>query len=81
MVSVNVRGGVSVWIGNKGVAGVDEVWLGGLHQLWAVNFFDFAVLVVFGRVSESEEDSTGGPGEFVAEWVVGVFWSWETTAV
>jgi hypothetical protein len=40
-----------------------------------------AVLVKLGGVAEGEEDTTAGPGELVAQWVVGALGGRETTAV
>jgi hypothetical protein len=40
-----------------------------------------AVLVELGSVAEGEEDTAAGPGELVAQWVVGALGGRETTAV
>jgi len=81
VVALLVWGGVAVGVGNEGVAGVNEVWLGGSHEVLGLNLDDLAVLVVLGCVAEGEEDTAGRPGELVSERVVGILWCWETTAV
>ena len=51
------------------------------HELFSGDFDDLAGGEVGCVVEEGKEDSTGRPGEFVAERVTGAFCSRETTAV
>lgn len=74
-------GGVAVGVAEEGEARVDEVGLGGGHELGAVDRDGLAVLVELGGVAEGEEHAAAGPGELVAQGVVGVFGGGETTAV
>lgn len=81
VVALLVGGRVSVRVGDEGEAGVDEVGLGGAHQVLGGNIGDLAVLVVSGGVSQGEEDTAGRPGELVSERVARDLGGGETTAV
>lgn len=81
VVALLVGGGVAVGVRDKGVSRVDEVWLSSAHERGTGDGLDLAVLVVRGGVAEGEEHATAGPGEFVAERVVGALGGGETTAV
>lgn len=72
---------ISVGVGNKGVAGVDEVGLGSSHQLGAGDLDDLAVLPVLGGVSQRQQDTTGRPGELVAQGVIRSLGGRKATAV
>lgn len=81
VVSLAVRRGVTVGVSNECVTGVDEVGLCLAHELGSINAEFGAVPVELGGVAECQQDTTAGPGEFVAERVVGVLGCGETTAV
>lgn len=81
LVALAEGGGVAVGVAQEGEAWVDEVGLGGGHELGAVDRDGLAVLVELGGVAEGEENAAAGPGELVAQRVVGVFGGGETTAV
>lgn len=76
-----VRGRVAIGVGDKGVAGVNEVWLGGTHKVGASNVDNLAVLDNLCGVSQGEKDTAAAPRELVTEWVTAVLWRWETTTV
>lgn len=80
LVALAEGGRVTVGVADEGEAGVDEVWLGGGHQIGAVNADDLAVLVDLGGVAQSQEDTAAGPGELVTQRVVGALGGGETTA-
>ena len=81
LVALAEGGGVTVGVADKGEAGVDEVGFGRGHQVGAGDTVDFAVLVELGGIAEGKEHATAGPGELVAQRVVGAFGGRETTAV
>lgn len=81
LVALAEGGGVAVGIAEEGEAWVDEVGLGGGHELGAVDGDGLAVLVELGGVAEGEENAAAGPGELVTQGVVGVLGGGETTAV
>ena len=81
VVALLVDGRVAVGVSDKSVAGVDEVGLGHLHKVLALNLDNLAILPPLAGVAESEQDTTRRPGELVAERVVGVLGGGETTAV
>lgn len=81
VVSLTVRGGVTVGVSNECVTGVDEVRLSFPHKLGSVNTEFGAVLVEFCGVAEGQKDTAARPGELVSERVVGVLGRGETTAV
>lgn len=80
LVALAEGGRVTVGVADEGEAGVDEVGLGGGHQVGAVDADDLAILVDLGGVAEGQEDTTAGPGELVAQRVVGALGGGETTA-
>lgn len=71
LVALLVRGRVTVGVRNKRETGVDEVGLGGSHQLRPSDVGDLAVLVEAGGVPEREQHTPAGPAELVTERVVG----------
>ena len=81
VVTFLIRRRVTVGVTDKGEGGVDGDGLGRVHEVVARVFDNLAVLVEFGVVLEGEEDSAGGPGELVAERVVGGLRSGESAAV
>lgn len=81
VVALFVNGRVAVRVGDESIAGVDEVGLGHLHEVLALNLDDLAILPPLARVAESEQDTARRPGELVTERVVGVLGGGETTAV
>lgn len=81
VVTLLVRGRVTVGVADKGEGGVDGDGLGRVHEVVARVLDNLTVLVEFGVVLEGEEDSAGGPGELVAERVVGGLGGGESTAV
>lgn len=80
LVALAEGGRVTVGVADEGEAGVDEVWLSIGHQIGTVNADDLAVLVDLGGVAQSQQDSAAGPGELVAQRVVGALGGGETTA-
>lgn len=81
VVTLTEGGGVTVRVCDEGEAGVDVVRLGGSHEVRTSNADFLTTLVEFGGVSESEQDTTAGPGELVAQRVVGALGSGKATAV
>lgn len=81
VVALLVRGRVAVGVADKGEGGVDGDGFGRVHEVVARVLDNVAVLVELGVVLQGEEDSAGGPGELVAERVVGGLGGRETTAV
>lgn len=73
VVALPVGAGVAVRVGDEGEAGVDEVGLGGGHQVGTGDAEFLAVLVEFGGVAEGKEDTAARPAELVAKGVVGAF--------
>lgn len=51
------------------------------HEIFAFNFEELSLRVEFGRVEESEKNTSRRPGELVSERVVRRFGSRETSAV
>lgn len=81
VVTLLVRGRVTVGVTDKGEGGVDGDGLGRVHEVVARVLDNLTVLVEFGVVLEGEEDSAGGPRELVAERVVGGLGGGESAAV
>jgi hypothetical protein len=81
VVTLLVRGGVTVRVADKSKGRVDGDGLGRVHEVVARVLDNLAVLVEFGVVLEGEEDSAGGPGELVTERVVGGLGGGESAAV
>lgn len=81
VVSLTEWGGVTVGVGLECVTWVDEVWLGGAHEVSARNGVLLAVLEEGGGVAGGQEHTAWGPGELVTKRVVGALWCWETSAV
>jgi hypothetical protein len=72
VVELPERRRVSVGVADEVVSRVgDRVRLGLGHEVFALDGDDLAVTVEHSGVSESEEDTTGGPAELVPERVVG----------
>lgn len=81
VVALAEGGRVTVGVRDKGETGVDEVGLGSTHQLRAGDAEDLTVLVELGVVAEGEQNAAAGPRELVAQRIVRVLGSGETTAV
>lgn len=81
VVALLVGGRVAVGVTDKGEGGVDRDGLGRVHEVVARVLDNVAILVEFGVVLQGQEHAAGGPGELVAERVVGGLGGRETTAV
>ena len=81
VVALLIDGRVAVGVGDESVARVDEVGLGHLHEVLALNLDNLAILPPLAGVAESKQNTARRPGELVAERVVGVLGRGETTAV
>lgn len=81
VVTLLVDSRVAVGVGDESVAGVDEVGLGHLHEVLALNLDNLAILPPLAGVAESEQDTARRPGELVAERVVGILGGGKTTTV
>jgi hypothetical protein len=81
VIALIVRGRVAVRVAFKGKGWVDGDGFGAVHELWAGDFNVAAAVNVLCSVAESEENTTGAPGELVAQRVVGAFRGWEAAAV
>lgn len=76
-----IRCRISVGVRNKRESRIDEVRLRNIHQVRAGNRLDLSIFVELGSVSECQKDTTAGPREFVTQWVIGAFGSWEATCI
>ena len=81
VVTLLVRGRVTVGVADKSESGVDGNGLGRVHEVVARVLDNLTVLVELSIVLEGEKNSTGGPGELVAEGVVGGLGGGKSTAV
>ena len=69
LIALFVRRGVAIGVCNEGETRIRGVIaFRRAHEFGAGDVDDFAVLVVFGRVAEGEEDAAAGPGELVTCW-------------
>ena len=72
---------VAVGVADEGEARVDEVGLGGGHEVRAGDAVFLAVLVEFGGVAQREKHPAAGPRELVAQRVVRVLGGRQASAV